>query len=119
MPSYPIRPTFPIDVRSTPSVTATREGTAFHFDLNRSGAIDSLGPSRSQFFAALESLSPGSVATLTAAVPSDPSDAVNRAFGGTTFVTAGSVLVTFAKATLALTDAQVATVIAAAAALPN
>ncbi|POR42575.1 hypothetical protein [Methylobacterium sp. V23] len=119
MPSYPIRPTFPIDVSSSPSVTATRVGTGFRFDLNPAGAAATLSPGRNQFFAALEDLIPGATATLAAAVPSDPGDLNNRAFTGTAFVTAGCTLVVFAKATLGLTEEQIAAVLAAAASIAN
>lgn len=119
MPSYPIRPTFPIDVRSTPSITATREGTAFRFDIAAGGIVTAPGPDRRRFLAALEAYTPGATATLTAAVPSDPSDVVNRAFTGTAFVTAGSAFTDFVKATLTLTDSQLAYVLAQAALLPN
>ncbi|MFK5596800.1 hypothetical protein ACFZ8E_07320 [Methylobacterium sp. HMF5984] len=117
MPSYPIRPSFPIDVRSTPTVVVTREGTAFRFDTTGVGGTP--GPSRSQFFGALEALTPGATAVLAAAVPSDPGDPINRAFNSTAFVTAGCALAAFVKATLGLSDAQLASVLAQAAALPN
>jgi hypothetical protein len=119
MPSYPIRPTFPIDVSSSPSVTATRVGTGLRFDLNPAGAVATLSPGRNQFFAALDAIVPGATATLTAAVPSDPGDPSNRAFNGTAFVTPGCALVVFAKTTLGLTDDQVETALTQAAALPN
>ncbi|KQP61121.1 hypothetical protein ASF41_22900 [Methylobacterium sp. Leaf111] len=119
MPSYPIRPTFPIDVRSTPTIAATREGTSFRFDIVPGSLGDLPGPDRAQFFAALEAFIPGATSTLAAAVPADRSDPVYRAFNDTTFVTPAGALVVFAKNTLGLTDPQMTAILAQAATLTN
>lgn len=72
MPSYPIRPTFPIDVRS-PSATLRvgRQGTAVTLDVVGGGFSDGQ-VTANQFFAALEALRPGATAIIQDAVPSEP-----------------------------------------------
>lgn len=77
-------------------------------------ALALFAPTRGQFFRALENSGAGRVATVSDAVPSDRSDAINIAFNHTTFVTQGGALAQFVKATLGLTDAQLAAIVAAA-----
>lgn len=111
MPSYPIRPTFPIDLRSPSGILqVTRQGGTVMVDVPVSPA---------QFFAALESSFPGASATVQAAVPSDPGDPVNRAFRQTNFITPGCALLTFITATLGLTGAQVTNLLVLAASQPK
>lgn len=98
MPSYPIRPTFPIDLRSPGGVLSlTRQGGTITIDVPVSPA---------QFFAALEASIPGSSATIQAAVPSDPGDPINRAFRQTNFITPGCALLAFVTSTLGLSGQQ-------------
>ena len=120
MPSFPIRPTFPIDVRSpTGSVKLGRQGMSITFDIDPSGVAAKLPPSRAQFFAALEAMIPGATATVQAAVPADPTSALYRAYTLTSFVTPNCALLAFVVATLGLVPAQVTSLLAAAAAQPN
>lgn len=120
MPSYPIRPTFPIDVRSpSGSVKVGRVGAAVTLDLNADRVLDALPISSSQFYAALDALYPGASATVHDAVPSNVLDPINRAYRTTAFVTAASPLLAFIQATLSLTDAQVSDVFEAAALQPK
>ena len=111
MPSYPIRPTFPIDLRSPSGILVFgRQGGAVMIDTS---------PSPAQFFAALEALMPGASAAVQAAVPSDPGDPTNRAFRQTNFVTPGCALLAFVTATLGLKAAQVTALLAQAALQPK
>ncbi|MFC6790561.1 hypothetical protein ACFQE0_13690 [Methylobacterium komagatae] len=111
MSSYPIRPTFPIDLRSPGGgLVLGRQGGTVTIDTP---------PSPAQFFAALEALIPGASATVQAAVPSDPSDPTNRAFRLTNFVTPGCALLTFVTATLGLTSVQVANLLTQSALQPK
>lgn len=119
MSSFAIRPTFPLDVRSPGgSVSVGRQGGTITLDVNPASVPVVLPVSPAQFFGALEALIPGATATVEAAVPSDPGDAVHRAYTMTTFVTPGCALLTFVASTLNLTSAQVATLLAQAALQP-
>lgn len=120
MPSYPIRPTFPIDVRSpSGTVKVGRQGLAVTLDVDDSKIINALPITTGQFFGALEALYPGSSATIQAAVPTDPTSAVNRAYETTAFIAPDCTLLAFIKATLNLTDEQVVDLLAAAAFQPK
>lgn len=120
MPSYPIRPTFPIDVRSpSGTVRVGRVGTAVTVDLDPARVLDALPVTTGQVFAALEVLYPGASATVRDAVPSDVTSAINRAYRTAAFITADSPLLAFIKATLFLTDTQVNDLLAAAALQPK
>ncbi|TFZ59298.1 hypothetical protein E4V01_07530 [Methylorubrum sp. Q1] len=120
MPSYPIRPTFPIDVRS-PTGTAKigRQGTAVTVDVSGDQIVNALPPTSGQFFGALEAAFPGSTATVQASVPADVTSAIHRAYQTTAFVTPGCALLVFVQATLNLSDAQVSSLLAAAALQPK
>lgn len=120
MPSYPIRPTFPVDVRSPKgTVTLGRQGASLTLDVSVERIANALPPTSGQFFGALEAAFPGAVATVQGAVPSDPSSAINRAFHGTVFITPNCLLLAFVQTTLSLTDAQVEDLLAAAALQPT
>ncbi|MDV2984152.1 UNVERIFIED_CONTAM: hypothetical protein Q9R58_07545 [Methylobacteriaceae bacterium AG10] len=120
MPSYPIRPTFPIDVRSpSGTVKLGRQGLAVTVDLEPARILGALPITSGQFFSALEAVLPGATASLQAAVPSDPSNAVNIAFRTTAFIMPDSALLAFVKSTLNLSDAQVSDLLAAAALQPK
>ncbi|QDI83146.1 hypothetical protein E8E01_23405 [Methylorubrum populi] len=120
MPSYPLRPTFPIDVRSpSGTVKVGRIGTAVSVDISGDQIVSAFPPTPGQFFAALETAFPGATATVQAAVPSDTTDPINRAFTGTVFVTLGCTLVTLVQATLGLSDTQITNLLAAAALQPK
>jgi hypothetical protein len=120
MPSYPIRPTFPVDVRSpTGSVAIGRQGASLTLDVSGTAIVNALPVSPTQFFAALEAFQPGATATVRAAVPADPGDPINRAFQGTNFVTPGCALLVFVTATLGLNSVQVANLLAQAALQPR
>ena len=120
MPSYPIRPTFPIDVRSpSGSVAVGRQGASVTVDLNAASVVASLPVSPGQFFAALEASTPGATAQVQAAVPSDPGDPIHRAFFQTNFITPGCALLTFVTATLNLTSVQVASLLTQASLQPK
>lgn len=119
MPSFPIRPTFPIDLRSVSgSIKLGRQGASVTLDVDP-GAVIAATVSPSQFFAALEAFQPGASATVQAAVPTDPGDPINRSFRQTNFITPGCSLLTFIAATLNLSPAQVATLLAQAALQPK
>ncbi|MGG3814027.1 hypothetical protein ABEV34_20620 [Methylorubrum rhodesianum] len=119
MPSYPLRPTFPIDVRSpTGTVKVGRQGTAVTVDVVGSGGGSS-DVTAVQFYAALEAAYPGSSATLRNAVPSDVSSPINRAYRATAFVTPGCALLDFVQSTLSLSGAQIESLLAAAALQPK
>lgn len=120
MPSYPVRPTFPIDVRSpSGSVTVGRQGTAVTLDIGSDQIVNALPPTKGQFFGALESTFPGSLATIRDAVPSDPAHPANRAYSATAFVVPGSALLQFVQSTLGLSGEQIANLLAAAALQPK
>lgn len=120
MPSYPFRPTFPIDVRSpSGSVTVGRQGTAVTLDIGSNQIVNALPPTKGQFFGALEGAFPGSLATIRDAVPSDPANPVNRAYTATAFVVPGSALLLFVQTTLSLSDEQITSLLAAAALQPK
>ncbi|CAO4179713.1 hypothetical protein EEDFHM_03573 [Methylorubrum populi] len=122
MPSYPLRPTFPIDVRSpTGTVKVGRQGTAVTVDVVGSGGGGggSSDVTAVQFYAALEAAYPGSSATLRNAVPSDVSSPINRAYRVTAFVTPGCALLDFVQSTLSLSGAQIESLLAAAALQPK
>lgn len=120
MLSYPLRPTFPVDVRSSSgTVKVGRQGTAVTVDVSADQIYSALPPTLGQFFSALEVAFPGSTATVEAAVPSDPTNAINRAYRTTAFVTADSALLMFVQSTLSLTDVQVASLLAAASLQPK
>lgn len=120
MPSYPLRPTFPIDVRSpSGTVKIGRQGTAVTVDISGDQIVSALPPTQGQFFAALEVAFPNSTATVRAAVPSDPTNATNRAFNSTPFVTLGCALLSFVQSTLDLSDVQVSDLLADAALQPK
>ena len=68
-------------------------------------------PRRGQFLAALEASGAGRVATVRAAVPSDPSDPIARAWEHTTFVAADSTLAQFVKTTLLLSNDDLNTIL--------
>ncbi|GLS44356.1 hypothetical protein [Methylobacterium brachythecii] len=114
MGSYPVRPTFPIDVRPGPGVITGRVGASLQIGVDIGTIAQNLKPSRNQFFTALETAYPGASATVMAAVPSDPSDPVNRAFTGSLLVAGTGPLAQFVKTTLGLTDNQLATILDAA-----
>lgn len=120
MPSYPLRPTFPVDVRSpSGTVRIGRQGTAVTVDVTGEQLLATLPPTTGQFFGALEGMFPGSTATLAGAVPADPSSPVHRAYQTTAFISAECALLVFVKATLGLTDLQVESLLAAAALQPK
>lgn len=120
MSGYPIRPTFPLDVRSpSGSLKVGRQGASVTVDVDGSGVFNVLPVSPAQFFEALEAFQPGASATVRAAVPSDPGDSINRAFAQTNFVTPGCALLTFVTTTLGLTSAQVTSLLAQAALQPK
>ncbi|QIJ77124.1 hypothetical protein GU700_22660 [Methylobacterium sp. NI91] len=120
MPSYPIRPTFPIDVHSlTGTVKVGRQGTAVTLDVSGDQFVNALPPTSSQFFGALEPAFPGATATVQAAIPSDPTSAVHRAYQLTVFVTPGCALLALVQAMLDLSDAQVTDLLAAATLQPK
>ncbi|SOR27125.1 protein of unknown function [Methylorubrum extorquens] len=119
MPSYPIRPTFPIDVRSpSGSVRVGRQGTAVTLDVVGGGGTDGQ-VTAGQFFAALEALRPGASAIVQDAVPSDPGDAVNRAYRTTAFITPDCALLAFVRDTLNLNVVQISDLLTAAALQPK
>lgn len=116
MPSYPLRPTFPIDVRSPAgTVKVGRLGTAVTVDVSGDQLSAALPPTPVQFFAALEIAFPGATATVEAAVPSDATNPINRAYRTTPFLTPGCALLVFVQAALGLDDAKIASLLAAAA----
>lgn len=121
MPSYPIRPTFPIDVRSpSGTVIVGRQVAAVTLDVVATGGGGGESTiTAGQFYAALESAFPGASATVRDAVPSDVSTLVNRAYRPTAFITPGCALLVFIKATLTLSDAQIESLLAAAALQPK
>ena len=120
MPSFPIRPTFPTDVRSpTGTVLVGRQGASVTVDVSGNALMGALPVSPAQFFAALEASIPGATAQVQAAVPSDPGDPIHRAFSLTNFVTPGCALLVFVTATLGLTTVQVANLLAQAALQPK
>lgn len=120
MPSYPIRPTFPIDVRSpAASVRVGRQGGSVTLDLDPLGVAAALPVSPAQFFAALEISQPGATAIVRAAVPSDPGNPINRAFQSTPFITPGCAFLGFIASTLTLSSAQVTNLLAQAALQPK
>ena len=120
MSSFPIRPTFPIDVRSpSGSLRLGRQGASVTVDIDGAGVLNVMPVSPAQFFAALEAMMPGASATVQAAVPSDPGDPINRAFTQTNFVTPGCALLTFVTTTLGLTSLQVTSLLAQAALQPK
>ncbi|CAO4162742.1 hypothetical protein [Methylorubrum populi] len=120
MPSYPLRPTFPIDVRSpTGTVKVGRQGMAVTVDVDSTQLANALPVTSVQFFAALDAALPEARATVQAAVPADPSSVINRAYHGTAFVTPGCILLGFVQSTLNLGDAQVADLLASAALQPK
>lgn len=117
MPSYPLRPTFPIDVRS-PSATVRvgRQGTAVTLDVIGGGGGQ---VTAGQFFAALEVMRPGASAIIQDAVPSDPGNAINRAYRTTAFVAPDCALLAFVKETLNLRVAEVSDLLLSAALQPK
>lgn len=120
MPSYPIRPTFPIDVRSpTGTVKVGRQGAAVTVDVSGDQLIGALPPTMAQFLGALEAVFPGSTASVRAAVPSDPTSVANRAFNATPFVMPGCALLDFVQTTLNLDAMQVSKLLASAAIQPK
>lgn len=120
MPSYPLRPTFPVDVRSpSGTVKVGRVGTAVTVDLDPAKVFEALPISTGQLFAALDVLYPGASATVRDAVPSDVASPINRAYRTTAFVTADSALLAFVAQTLSLTNVQVADLLTAAALQPK
>jgi hypothetical protein len=120
MPSFPIRPTFPLDVRSpSGSLKVGRQGASVTVDVDSAGVINVMPVSPAQFFAALEALQPGASATVQAAVPSDPGDPIHRAFAQTNFVTPGCALLAFITTTLGLTSLQVTNLLAQASLQPR
>ena len=119
MPSYPIRPTFPIDVRSpTGTVKVGRQGTAVTLDVVAASGGDG-ALTAGQFYAALENAFPGASAKVRDAVPSDVSNPVNRAYRTTAVITPGCALLVFVQATLSLSDAQIENLLASAALQPQ
>ena len=69
MPSYLLRPTFPIDVRSpTGTVKVGRQGMAVTVDVDSTQLANALPVTPVQFFAALDAAFPGASATVQAAV---------------------------------------------------
>jgi len=120
MSGYPIRPTFPIDVRSpSGSVKVGRQGASLTVDVDGTGVLNVMPVSPAQFFAALEAFQPGASATVQAAVPSDPGDPIHRAFAQTNFITPGCALLAFVTTTLGLTSVQVTYLLAQAALQPK
>lgn len=120
MPSYPIRPTFPIDVRSpSGTVTIGRQGTAVTVDVSGDQLVSALPPTSGQFFGALEAAFPGATATVQSAVPADATSPIHRAYQTTAFVSPGCALLVFVAATLNLNDVQVSSLLAAAALQPK
>ena len=120
MSSYPIRPTFPIDVRSPAgTLKLGRQGASITLDVDGTGVLKVMPVSPAQFFAALEAFMPGASATVQAAVPSDPGDPTHRAFAQTNFITPGCALLTFVTATLNLTSVQVASLLTQASLQPK
>ncbi|AMB47848.1 hypothetical protein [Methylobacterium sp. AMS5] len=118
MPSYPIRPMFPIDVRSpSGTVTVGRQGAAVTVDVVASSTAAQI--TAGQFYSALENAFPGASATVRDAVPSDVTSAVNRAYRTTAFVVPGCVLLGFIQATLSLSDAQIEALLVAATLQPK
>lgn len=80
MPSYPLRPTFPIDVRSpSGTVKVGRVGTAVTVDLDATKVFEALPVRTEQPFAALDARCPGASATVRDAVPSKVASPINRA----------------------------------------
>lgn len=115
MPSYPIRPTFPIDVRSpTGSVKIGRQGIAITIDIDPTQIVECLPPTAGQFFGALEAVLPGSSATIQDAVSSDPASSLNRTYRTTSFITPGCVLLVAVASILNLSAAQIEELLAAA-----
>ncbi|GJD51073.1 hypothetical protein OPKNFCMD_3824 [Methylobacterium crusticola] len=101
------------------AAAATAAAAAAQAVLNGGVVPASMAPRRLQFLDALEASGAGRVATLAAAVPSDPGDPVNRAYQHTLFVTASCRLAVFARATLGLTDAAFAAILDAARTLQD
>lgn len=119
MPSYPIRPTFPIDVRSpTGTVKLGRQGLAVTLDVVGGGLSDGQ-VTANQFFAALEALRPGATAIIQDAVSSDPGNPINRAYRTTAFISPDCALLTFVKETLNLSLVQVSDLLLSAALQPK